>query len=259
MSYNYFLFAVFTFQFLLSRSFAQPADVSVDAQVLIIGAGTGSMFASSTLNENNITDFIVLEGADHLRGYLKKLNFGGLEFAPGNLWAYTPGKPAFERAGIPLHESNYSSFIVYTDEGDDITRVAIKSENNLFEAYDNATDAIIEDIEEGARPDLSQKATLARGGWIATSAVDKVMEWFNFDFAEGRSARDTSTIQTFRQAELIPDEYFILGSFDPLVESLESILTEEKVRLNQYLYLYLSSSAESPLVEATSPTLTKRA
>ncbi|XP_072050014.1 uncharacterized protein [Amphiura filiformis] len=59
------------------------------------------------------------------------------------------------------------------------------------------------------------------------------MEWFNFDFAEGRSARDTSTIQPFRQEELIPDEYFILGSLDPTVKPLESILTEEQVRLNQ--------------------------
>ncbi|XP_072039960.1 uncharacterized protein [Amphiura filiformis] len=231
MSCNYFLFAVFTF--LLSRTFAQPADVSVDAQVLIIGSGTAGVFASSTLNANNITDFIILEGADHLRGYVEKLTFAGLEFAPGNLWAYTPAKAAFERAGVPLHESNYSSYTVYTDEGDDITGVAIKRENNLLEAFDTATDAIIEDIEEGARPDLSQKATSARGGWIATSAVDKVMEWFNFDFAEGRSVRDTSTIQTVRQEELIPDEYFILGSLDPLVGTLESVLTEEKVRLNQ--------------------------
>ncbi|XP_072050179.1 uncharacterized protein [Amphiura filiformis] len=231
MSCNYFLFAVFTFQFLLSGSFAQPADVSVDAQVLIIGAGPAGLYASSTLNANNITDYIILEGADHLRGYVNQLTFGGIELAPGFLWSY--GTAANDQFGIPYRESNYSSYTVYTDEGDDITRVAIKRENNLHEAFNFATDAIIEDIDEGVRPDLSQKATLARGGWIANSAVDKVMEWFNFDFAEGRSARDTSTIQAFRQAELIPDDYFILGSVDPALEPLESILTEEKVRLNQ--------------------------
>ncbi|XP_072051252.1 uncharacterized protein [Amphiura filiformis] len=233
MSCNFFLLALFTFQFLLYGAFAQPEGVSVDAQVLIIGGGPDALNAALTLYENNITDFIILEGTNQVRGYLKKLNFAGLEFAPGSLWGYTPGIDAAGDAGIPIRESNYSSYTVYTDEGDDITRVAIKRENNLFEAFDNATDAIIEDIEEGARPDLSQKATLARGGWLANSAVDKVMEWFNFDFAEGRSARDISTIQAIRQGVFIgPEEYFILGK-RAILDLQESILTEEQVRLNQ--------------------------
>ncbi|XP_072050311.1 uncharacterized protein [Amphiura filiformis] len=184
MSHN-LLLAVLTFQFLIYDTFAQPQDVSVDAQVLIIGGGAPGLNAALTLGENNITDFIILESSDNLRGYLKELTFAGLDFTPGSLWGYPPGVATREILGIPFHESNYSSYTVYTEEGDDITRVAIKRENSLLEVFDNATDAIIEDIEEGARPDLSQKATLARGGWIANSAVDKVMEWFNFDFAEG--------------------------------------------------------------------------
>ncbi|XP_072051250.1 uncharacterized protein [Amphiura filiformis] len=229
MSYNLFPVAVFTCQCLLYGTFAQPVDVSVDTQVLIIGAGGDALNAALTLHENNITDFITLEGANHLRGFMKKLTFAGLEFAPGGLWAYSPATDVLEN----FHESNYSSYTVYTDEGDDITRVAIKRETDLVAAFNFSTDAIIEDIEEGARPDLSHKATLARGGWIANSAVDKVMEWFNFDFAEGRSARDTSTIQAFRQDELLgPEEYFLLSNRSVL-DRLASTLTEEQVRLNQ--------------------------
>ncbi|XP_072051251.1 uncharacterized protein [Amphiura filiformis] len=229
MSYTFFLLAVFTFQSLLCSTFAQPVDVSVDAQVLIIGGGVDAIIAASTLNENNITDFIILEGSDHLHSHLKKITFAGLEFAPGNLWGNSPAKATIQN----FHESNYSSYTVYTDEGDDITRVAIKRETDLVAAFNFSTEAIIGDIEEGARPDLSQKATLARGGWIATSAVDKVMEWFNFDFDEGRSARDISTIQAFRQNVLIgPEKYFLLGNRTAL-DRLASILTEEQVRLNQ--------------------------
>ncbi|XP_072051263.1 uncharacterized protein [Amphiura filiformis] len=226
-----FLLSVFTFQLLLyGTAFGHTGD-SVDTQVLIIGGGPDALFAGAELNENNITDFIILEGSDHVRGYLKTLIFAGLEFTPGLLWGHPPFPEMVESNGNILHESNYSSYTVYTDGGDDITRVAIKRENSLLEAFDNATDAIIEDIDEGARPDLSQKATLARGGWIANSAVDKVMEWFNFDFAEGRSARDTSTIQPFRQAEIIPDEYFVLGIRSFI--NHHEVTVEEQVRLNQ--------------------------
>ncbi|XP_072050883.1 uncharacterized protein [Amphiura filiformis] len=231
MLYKSFLLSVFTFQLLLyGTAFGQP-DASVDTQVLIIGGGPGAIFAGLKLNENNITDFIILEGSDQSRGYLKTLIFAGLEFTPGLLWGNPTNPEAVLSNGNSLHESNYSSYTVYTDGGNDITRVAIKRENSLLDAFDNATDAIIKDIEEGARPDLSQKATLARGGWIANSAVEKVMEWFNFDFAEGRSARDTSTIQPFRQAEIIFDEYFVLGNRS-FLDRFESPL-EEQFRLNQ--------------------------
>ncbi|XP_072051264.1 uncharacterized protein [Amphiura filiformis] len=231
MLYKSFLLSVFTFQLLLYGTVFGQTGVSNDTQILIIGGGPDALFAALTLNENNMTDFIILEGSDQLRGYLRTIIFAGLEFTPGLLWNHPSNPAALRSNGNSLHESNYSSYTVYTDGGDDITRVAIKSENSLLDAFDNATDAIIEDIDEGVRPDLSQKATLARGGWIANSAVDKVMEWFNFDFVEGRSARDISTIQAFRQAEVIPDEYFVLGNRS-FLDRLESTL-EGQFRLNQ--------------------------
>ena len=211
-----------------------------DAKVLIIGCGPAAIQAAATLIENGINDFLCLCEGGQIRGYLESCEFGGRTFAPGSLWGYTPIKEKLDALNISYVVPNYLSYTVYNDAGDDVTAEAMDRENAFFQATDYGP--VIQDLNEGLRSDFSEKIAYARGGWIASTAIDKVMEWFNSDFNEGRSARDTSTIQVYRQGSLIQDDYFILDERTlayPLLRDQEAMINNKKFRFNKVNFMIL--------------------
>ena len=206
-----------------------------DAKVLIIGCGPAAIHAAATLVENGINDFLCLCEGDQIRGYLQSCEFSGITFAPGALWSHY--KDPLDELGISYVVPNYLSYTVYNDAGENVTAEAMDRENAFFEAKDKGFGPILQDVENGLhRPDLSEKAVYARGGWIASTAIDKVIEWFNSDFNEGLSARETSTIQVFRQGPLIEGDYFILDDRTvayPLLHDEEARINRKKFRFNR--------------------------
>ncbi|XP_072050308.1 uncharacterized protein [Amphiura filiformis] len=219
----------------LSAYFRAGSTATPDAQVLIIGGGPAGIQAAATLVENGIDDFLILEDGEQLRGYLEPVEFGGLTFAPGGIWIHTDDelKDILDESGLVYTQTNYASYTVYNDAGENVTAEAIEREWAYFDALDEGLDEVTDDIDKERRPDLSYKATLARGGWIGASAVEKVMEWYNMDFYEGLSPRDVSTIQSYRQ-DLFDDEYFILDdkTLGHLLVEQEDLISEDKIVWN---------------------------
>ncbi|XP_072050307.1 uncharacterized protein [Amphiura filiformis] len=207
-----------------------------DAQVLIIGGGPAGIEAAAKLVEYGVDDFLILEDGEQLRGYLEPVEFGGLTFAPGSLWAFT-SQEHIDELGLTYTQTNYDSYTVYNDDGENVTAEAKERESVFFDALKKGLDQVTDDIDKDRRPDLSYKATLARGGWIGASAVEKVMEWYNLDFYEGLSPRDISTIQSYRQKKdenLSIDEFFILDdrTLGHILSPQEALISEDKIILN---------------------------
>ena len=213
-------------------------DAVCDVQVLVIGGGPAGIQAAATLKEHGIDDYMLLEATDELGGHLKTVEFAGHTFAPGYIWGYTPDKPHLDEFKIAYTESNYSSYVAYNELGEDVTSHAMERENDLYDAFDSGFEPILEDIENGDRPDISQKCTLARGGWIASTDIDKALEWYVYDYYGGRSTRDISAYQSFAQSEdLVTDEYLILDD-RTLAHSLfgvqlnETLMDHDKIHFN---------------------------
>ncbi|XP_072030279.1 uncharacterized protein [Amphiura filiformis] len=197
-----------------------------DAQVLIVGGGpAGAYAASGLIDQHGIEDFLILEETDKPDGYLAPIEFGGLSFTAGALFALTPIKPLMAELGISIVETDPNSYTVYNNGGEDVTAEAREREAAFFAARDKGL-PLADAIDRCLRPDIPMKAKLGVNGWVAKSDIDKTMEWFNFDFNEGLSTRDVSTGWTYRQAmkNLFPDKCFILGEarlvLDPILAQI---------------------------------------
>ena len=215
---------------------ASGVGAACDVKVLVIGGGPAGIQAAATLKENGIDDYLILEATDELGAHLKTVDFGGRTFAPGYIWGYTPDKENLDALGVAYKESNYDSYVAYNELGEDITSLAKERENELDEAFDNGFEPIKEDIKNGDRPDISQKCTLARGGWIASTDIDKALEWYVYDFYEGRSTRDISAYKSYVQSEeLVTAEYLILDDRTlafSLFGDQEAMLNRTKIHFN---------------------------
>ena len=227
--------SVFSFIILLLHV---ATSLKFHKQVLIVGGGPAGIQAAATLLENGIDDFLILEDCAQLRGYLEPLEFGGLIFAPGSLFGYTPILNKLNDLGVAYVEPDFYSYTAYNDLGENITSEVSQSEYDWFLAVVKGYSDILEDLDKNVKPDISQKAAYARGGFSAYTDVDKLAEWWNVDFFQGLSSRDGSTINTYRQAssQLFPDEYFILDDRTlayPLLSSQEEMIDESKIKWNE--------------------------
>lgn len=212
-----------------------PRDLTDnEASVLVLGGGPAGIKAAIAMIAADFEDIIILEGQDQLRGSLAPIVFDGKRFAPGSLWAHTPD----ESDGTNYKDTTnvYESMKIRNDQGEDVTADAIQSRVALADAK-NALNEIGDAINDKERADVSQKAALARAGWVATTDIDKSLEWYKFDFHSGVSTRDSSTAGPARQRDVLEHrEYFLLDDAtvgDPLLAEAESLLQPGHVRFGK--------------------------
>lgn len=94
-------------------------DAKKEAKVVILGAGLSGITAAKTLLENNITDFYVLEGQDHIGGRIHALQFEGVTIETGANWLHflddedtTPLVKRMKEAEMGGVPCNYSDVII---------------------------------------------------------------------------------------------------------------------------------------------------
>lgn len=57
-------------------------------KVLILGAGVAGLVAAKTLQENRISDFLILEAQDYIGGRFKQRSFAGVKLEEGANWIH---------------------------------------------------------------------------------------------------------------------------------------------------------------------------
>lgn len=57
-------------------------------KVLILGAGVAGLVAAKTLQENGISDFLILEAQDYIGGRFKQRSFAGVKLEEGANWIH---------------------------------------------------------------------------------------------------------------------------------------------------------------------------
>ena len=87
-------------------------------KVLILGAGVAGLVAAKTLQENRISDFLILEAQDYIGGRFKQRSFAGVKLEEGANWIHHA-----DDKENPLWE--------------------LKKEHNLRGIYTNYSDVII--------------------------------------------------------------------------------------------------------------------
>lgn len=57
-------------------------------KVLILGAGVAGLVAAKTLQDNGISDFLILEAQDYIGGRFKQRSFAGVKLEEGANWIH---------------------------------------------------------------------------------------------------------------------------------------------------------------------------
>lgn len=88
-------------------------------KVLILGAGLAGITAAKTLLDNNITDFLVLEGHNYTGGRIHSVPFAGLNIEAGANWIHwindektAPVMKLREARKMNYVRCNYSDIVV---------------------------------------------------------------------------------------------------------------------------------------------------
>ena len=104
--------------FMVERSLSSPVKVN-KTKVLILGAGLSGITAAKTLLDNEITDFLILDGKNYTGGRIHSVPFAGLNIEAGANWIHftddkvtTPLVKLRDAKNIKGIRCNYSDFII---------------------------------------------------------------------------------------------------------------------------------------------------
>ena len=213
------------------------------AKVLILGAGATGIKAAQVFHDNNMDDFIIIEGADYVGGRVKNEMFAGVSVELGAQWV-APGNT--EIVDLALNKWKLKTFpmdwdsVVLRDPkvGQPVPdEDADPSWEKLDEAIETAND-IAEDIVSNNKPDMSCKSALKIAGWNAQSPLQKIIEWYSYDFENGQGSDVTSLLSVaFTDIEsdiyIVIDERGYSSIFDEIAPFLKTPMFLDHTRLNQ--------------------------
>eukprot|EP00058_Branchiostoma_floridae_P026209 XP_002611699.1 hypothetical protein BRAFLDRAFT_63612 [Branchiostoma floridae] len=210
------------------------------AKVIIIGAGISGIAAAKTLQDNGVQDFIILEGSDRIGGRMRLVDFGGVKIEAGANWVHgIRGNPVWELAqGLDLKGKvqDVAKMVVRDDDGADVTEHAVSRFADLQRARKHAHAMLERKISEDGN-DTSIRVALRLAGWKAIAPVDKVVEYFSFDFQNGATPDVTSLLQNEDEETLVDfddKEYFVTDQrgFGFIVEEMaRTFLDKQDPRL----------------------------
>ena len=134
--------------------------------------------------------------------------------------------------GFELNPSNYDSYVVRSENKDSEDLTAEFEERfEDFEAAQNLTVEIIEQVLQARRADLPARTALAMSNWVASDAVSHVVEWVEYDFFQGVNARHMSTIAPYLQE--LGEEYTVTNINQGLFPDVLPFLNEDNLKLNK--------------------------
>ena len=225
------------------------------AKVLILGAGAAGLQAAKYFHDNGMDDFIIIEGADFIGGRVHNVPFGGANVELGANWAQPGGTTIVDQVknvGLETHLSDWDSLIMLNATGHDVTDEADPSWERLELAMEKIT-KIAKKIVDNDKPDISQRAALRLSDWVPKSAIDRAIEWFDFDFEWAdvpgvTSLQSTALLDDSGDVLFVKDQRGFQYIFDDIVGFMEEDPYLNHIRLNQTVLSIDQSSDEGVTV-----------
>ena len=199
--------------------------------------------AAQILHDNNMDDFIIIEGADYVGGRVKHETFAGQTVELGAQWV-VPGYT--EIVDLVLREWELETYPMDWDsvvlrDAENGLAVPDSEADPSWDKFSDAIDTIkvvAQDIVDKGKADMSAKAALRIGGWIAKTPLEKIMEWFSYDFETGQRSDVTSLlsmafIEYNEDVHIMTDPRGYSAMFDKIAPFLSTPEYVNHTRLNQ--------------------------
>ncbi|KAI9316447.1 amine oxidase [Dichotomocladium elegans] len=176
-------------------AFVNCADArTIRTKVAILGGGVAGISAARNLTANGITDFVIVDARHILGGRAQDVPFAGINVEIGCNWVQGLGTN-------PINElrEKYNLKTVLNDGENVVFRDAngLVNATESMNAYSAAYDAIFNSASQrlaSDQVDLSARAALSIADWYAEDALDKAVEYYNFDWEMGEGPEVSSLI-----------------------------------------------------------------
>ncbi|XP_046576063.1 polyamine oxidase 7-like isoform X2 [Haliotis rubra] len=182
------------------------------SKVLILGAGASGLAAAKTLNEKNISDFIVLEGSGRIGGRVRSVRFGGTTVEAGANWmAVREGNPLWDiirKFNVSGKTSDGDSVVIRTYEGSDVTDTEGELAWRKLAKAEIKLNSVIKRMQDQKTEDMSLRSCLDIGNWHPKTPVEKVVEIYGFDYDYG-AIPDVSSCYYHGRLENVDDSFYV--------------------------------------------------
>jgi polyamine oxidase len=196
--------------------------------VLILGGGMAGVEAANTLKAAGMTDFLLLEGADHIGGRARSANW--LHGVGNN---NNPLVPLARASKLYLADTDYydnnnctarDSNGKFVTESVKTAMSALKNaEKRMFDMAGQLGmdgNSVVQVGSYGQKIDCSQKEGLdAFGGWVARTPAEITAEHFYIDYVESKPPNKVSLLGNLKNTQ---DEVF--GKKDNFIPDSEGFL-----------------------------------
>ncbi|XP_078000050.1 uncharacterized protein LOC144452772 [Glandiceps talaboti] len=230
------------FLMILFNSYFTDGD---QTRVLILGGGVSGIKAAETLLENGVSDFLVLEGDAQIGGRLKSMDFHGTTIHPGANWVHFAGandnmiwtlRNEYDLVGVL---SDFENFATRSERGEDVTGEAKEAAKRLSLTTDTLDRLYKKICADDCLRTMSVRSGLQYAGWNPTTAVEHVIEYFQYD-AEFADPPDLTSLDSVLELlDAVPQaDFFVTDTrgFDLFLRDSaeqfqDKILTNKKVKL----------------------------
>ena len=205
---------------------------TLDADVLILGAGMSGVAAARTLFEAGVRNFLVLEARDEIGGRMRSAKFAGVTVELGANWIHgcrrnykgntdhkltnglgkgnwsyvsqdiNPIWTLKEKCGLEGVFTNLTwepgPLVVYDMSGNDITTDRIVRYSDIKNA-DKKIDESSKLREKEWLPDESVRSALMNVGWNPMTPADELLDWMEYDLGDANSPEKLSLFKSSKE------------------------------------------------------------
>lgn len=201
------------------------------SKVLILGGGMAGIAAAKTLQENGISDFIILEGSHRLGGRVHSTLLGDKRIELGAAWIHGINTnclwPMAQDCGLQGYMADYDNFTVRNGNGEDVTEKAREVDEKFSASYEKVLD-LTKQVIAGEIEDISLRSALEKVGWHPQTSMEHLIERFRINYLYAESA-DKLCLST-TEVDLHPDQDFFVTDkrgMDQIIKQLTDQVLEE--------------------------------
>ncbi|XP_071117269.1 uncharacterized protein [Haliotis cracherodii] len=204
------------------------------AKVLILGAGAAGMSAAKELTQNGLTDFLIIEGSNRVGGRLKSVQFGGKTVEVGANWMMlredrNPLWQTIQKYNTSGRKLDGNDVLIRHMNGEDVTASAGKKAWEKLSIAKKKLSEMTSRVRNGVQSDMSIRACLDLGKWEPVTAVEKVVEIFEYDFQYGNTPDVSSCLSDGILQQYIDDMFYVAdkNGFESVIRDIACEVLEE--------------------------------